>query len=1552
MSSPWDDALHQLASAWDDAVDDLLDETGLAPSAATPESHPPAPGQPTGAHTPEAPGLKELQLSSASPHLRCPFRSVFQQVLAELGYPETTNFAQQQEEVAQVASFYAAPGRKLHASKEALATIMNVPAAKLQPHLNLITNCLIHLDRQYRLQIEEMVNQGSLEMVLYMDQVRYDETPMKVKHEVLAGPPLLDTLQGLDAEHRTATTSCPSAPLTLTSSTASIAKMFSTEVKYGMLLRGTISTDDDHVEQKYFFLKGSTLTWNQLLGSGSGSCMARALQETSAVSEKAEEFYWKTRVATTDAAPANILCEKILQGQRTADWSTLHIHCNVHKAARAMTRAFDLTEPDISGLINMSLSLQVGASMHDFRAAMSAVVAHKPLVIHRGTPPNEVLNYQEFILQTFMSTGSRKAERAFLLQEVMTGDWRRSDALEVYLPPATQVDEKQYKQVIEKTLLQTLAHKNLSTFPKHRWLGADNSLDQVGMLFAVHNVGCEAFMLMCHSLQSKKLPALILTQRASAAQAVHQVEHPQASMAVTSGEKSVLPRTLASSSRDFAGQDSSEDEDAGGMDADALAAKNARTRRKAASWLASSPWSHIFIMRKFLKPISSLMTGYIAESGDHFEKQRLLARLGLGPVAVEGKHRDGGILDYIKLVQEKHFQADLADALDTPSWAWLPPTSKLESTEALAFRLSSRLGALVYHLLIFPTQLCPMLTFKLVDSPDLADHLQDLPHCVHDQFTSDFLKKYPGDRIGSSDALMSLRVLGEHTKVETVQLEWGHGRVHRFITSVSTQTHVPQASYINSQWVCQKQSQRQGKWSAPFIQRPSTRKLKRKAQNKPLPKAKQPRGWGGAFRAFLSLHHKGQRGRVDFKTAAAAFREAREHNTEAYQQAVHLGSIATARQQAGHSGFGSQMRAAQKKRTRATQRLVGAMPLAVTALEAVAGNEAGERDTAALVWNPDIPASLAKVRSKERAVQRERVAQDRLHMARLSDYVQDEGLTQVEALTNALPELLPCTSSLCPLPSDELVTLDIVADHMPATVGLAGYATVHSHSSSLSRSLLHDWKIKNRVITETVQQSAAVAPKRGLSSLCSEEGRCLCKGAGLEVRRLRTEVLKQLKTHCPKGAYENRRRLAEGLFVLAFTAESSPKPEPTGWELAMAEREGEESEEEPQQAGLTFWFHVASHYFRPYKPVLQELRFLHKEGEEVVLEQTGDFCELVEVVEKMDLELRWHLNMFVLLERQTPVIEFAPRRCHVQSCSSGPVPVWPLKKRGRPRGPTRADLVAGSDEASAPQPAVDDDLPPETERLGGDGDEQHESESSSSMEQESEVSDEDGQDECEAEASLQGLLAELLEMAPDAEGPQQEAQEEAEHSEAGSDVSKQESEQPQEENAEAADAMCEAEEVVQPGLPASSTAAAPAEPPARPVAAAPKRGRAAPLQVSLREPAELVWYLPFGRITYYRQGFFTCLCLHPNHEKCIMTRTAKAGSRPAQGRPLAFLYTWLQAGENLPDKACHWEPAVWPTFEAREAARNQILDNVEAAPLLAMERARRPGEGPEPEGRP
>ena len=93
-----------------------------------------------------------------------------------------------------------------------------------------------------------------------------------------------------------------------------------------------------------------------------------------------------------------------------------------------------------------------------------------------------------------------------------------------------------------------------------------------------------------------------------------------------------------------------------------------------------------------------------------------------------------------------------------------------------------------------------------------------------------------------------------------------------------------------------------------------------------------------------------------------------------------------------------------------------------------------------------------------------------------------------------------------------------------------------------------------------------------------------------------------------------------------------------------------------------------------------------------------------------------------------------------------------------------------------------------------------------------------------------------------------------------------------------------------------------------------------------RNPAEAFCSFLQGKITYYSQGLFACVCSVRGHQRCVLTRSSLPGRSPAQGRPLGFM--------------------------ERQAARLQLEGNPEAIRLLAMERAKRPDEGAEPEVQP
>eukprot|EP00971_Amphidinium_carterae_P239359 4751857-Amphidinium_carterae.1 len=354
---------------------------------------------------------------------------------------------------------------------------------------------------------------------------RYDETPMRVTHK----QPMETTMPRLlDMSASSSSLPVGSLPHTglktdLVTKASSVSKMFSSEHTFAMVFRVDVPDMDNEVQTQMLTLFGPSLSWNQLLGGNTSDCMMRALQETCSVTSSASAFKMKVRIAVTDQHPANVLCEQLLTASRRDQWKSLHVFCTMHQAARCMSKSFILLEEHVSGLVNYALSLSIGANMVGFRAAVAAVLRNRPLLIHRGSPPAQVLQHKACMLELFGSTGTRQKERRLLLQHLATGDWNRKDVLEMYIAEGIDLDQNLLVQNYIHSLVYALCNKSFSTYPRHRWMGCDGATDEVCLLECVHGLATAAYEHWCFCLQSGRNPAEVVPKACASSTCVEAV---------------------------------------------------------------------------------------------------------------------------------------------------------------------------------------------------------------------------------------------------------------------------------------------------------------------------------------------------------------------------------------------------------------------------------------------------------------------------------------------------------------------------------------------------------------------------------------------------------------------------------------------------------------------------------------------------------------------------------------------------------------------------------------------------------------------------------------------------------------------------------------------------------------------------------------------------------------------------------------------------------------------------------------------------------------------
>ena len=113
----------------------------------------------------------------------------------------------------------------------------------------------------------------------------------------------------------------------------------------------------------------------------------------------------------------------------------------------------------------------------------------------------------------------------------------------------------------------------------------------------------------------------------------------------------------------------------------------------------------------------------------------------------------------------------------------------------------------------------------------------------------------------------------------------------------------------------------------------------------------------------------------------------------------------------------------------------------------------------------------------------------------------------------------------------------------------------------------------------------------------------------------------------------------------------------------------------------------------------------------------------------------------------------------------------------------------------------------------------------------------------------------------------------------------------------------------------------------------------------------------WGKISYYANKNFECVCNHPRHvvdgQRCRLTRTSDASdTMAAQGRPLGLMAAWLTHADRSEERVDHRNPFCILAFsvEERQHAREALALVVGSAALFACERERRPDEPLEPSG--
>ena len=606
-------------------------------------------------------------------------------------------------------------------------------------------------------------------LVLFVEYMAYDETPMKTK--VL--DPLLPDLPVW--EDPTAPRRGAAQSLAVTNSSPT-TKILQCQHFCALLLR---------IGDRYVKIYGEIAAPLQVMEKNNSVVLAECLGRLSAATPTAHAFNMQTRMVSRDQAGYNKKAERgILQGRASGSWSGLEFDCEIHSTARAFQKTYDeLLEADVSGILNVALCLRSGSNMMLFRRCLLAECRAK-LKILRGSIPQEALQYRSTFLRQFVSTGANVLLNRLLLCRLPNGLWSDTSVIQIYIPhsQAEPVNVRALANVITSSLCYVLTGSKPHLFARHRWTGCDLAVEELGRLEGIHGLlssTWERFMVAhsTPSLQVSDGPACSglgeeadevpesVWQPANTALGTQPVDDREAS--ADQGLEFVVSSSDAEKHRS--------------------PAQHARDRRKAAEWLSAKPFATLVLFRVTMAPLVSLLNAQLGLSSMEWDRKESGKQADQwasgGPIP---KRHYMVTMAAQQILERKYFVSLRQLFHEEAEWQLIKEEKHTVEFRALAFRILSRQGALIHLDLQVPHGLPPFSLFSVLHTPELAESVVGTPPCMLDEWSQAVIQKYP--TLSGEECLQFLETHAAIAATNTAPIESRHSSLRRQLVGRSLQT--------------------------------------------------------------------------------------------------------------------------------------------------------------------------------------------------------------------------------------------------------------------------------------------------------------------------------------------------------------------------------------------------------------------------------------------------------------------------------------------------------------------------------------------------------------------------------------------------------------------------------------------------------------------------------------------------------------------------------------------------------------------------------------------
>ncbi len=314
---------------------------------------------------------------------------------------------------------------------------------------------------------------GNVRPTLFVRQRKYDETNSVLACHFDQGKVLLDDDDPLLDEEVGPT------------------KVFVTESQFAMVFASGVGE-----EAKALAVRCFCPALLQAVEKNSAECYVEALTRAcgqpfdSLVDEKFER---QVDVVCHDEHMSNGKAERGLTALHPTR-AKLELLCDAHKKAAVTTKTFDLWRELPTQVIRLALSTRGGIS--GLRRAMRQRIK-ETLQILAGARSRDAQEYSTQLLSLYLR-GEKPAckHRRIVLSALFNGDWRACDVVQFHdwgqIPGGRAAIERAFYTHGARALLP----RSLKVFARNNWTGSGVSLDDIGLLTAIHGLLPSAYQIV------------------------------------------------------------------------------------------------------------------------------------------------------------------------------------------------------------------------------------------------------------------------------------------------------------------------------------------------------------------------------------------------------------------------------------------------------------------------------------------------------------------------------------------------------------------------------------------------------------------------------------------------------------------------------------------------------------------------------------------------------------------------------------------------------------------------------------------------------------------------------------------------------------------------------------------------------------------------------------------------------------------------------------------------------------------------------------------------